>query len=55
MSTMQMLISNLSLFLEFLEIKDKKERGDFVDLDKLECTPKVYQRLWQSTCTDILT
>merc|ERR1712117_236988 len=31
----------LDEFVEFLEIKDKKERGDFVDLDKLECTPKL--------------
>jgi len=31
----------LDEFVEFLEIKDKKLRGDFVDLDKLECTPKV--------------
>merc|ERR1712168_1470073 len=31
----------LDEFVEFLEIKDKKERGDFVDLDKQECTPKL--------------
>ena len=36
MSTMQMLISNLSLFQEFLEIKDKKERGYFVDLNRVK-------------------
>jgi len=33
--------SLLDEFVEFLQIKEKKERGDFVDLDAMECTPKL--------------
>ena len=28
-------------FQEFLQVKDLKDRGDFVDLERMECTPKV--------------
>ena len=28
-------------FQEFLNVKDLKARGDFVDLERMECTPKV--------------
>jgi len=33
--------SLLDEFKEFLQLKDLKERGDFVDIETLECTPKL--------------
>jgi len=31
----------LDEFVEFLNVKDLKDRGDFVDLERMECTPKL--------------
>jgi hypothetical protein len=35
------LSSTLPAAQEFLQRKERLDRGDFVDVDSLECTPKV--------------
>ena len=41
-------------FKEFLAVKNLKDRGDFVDFETLECTPKVYWILNVKACLTLM-